>query len=172
MTALTEILYIIGLFVLRLGIPIAVTLTIAYFLHRLDARWEKEARLQQDAGRVTKEAEKRKSVSVPLPQPAMPIPLALDSYSKPCWELKDCDPVKMADCPAKQDQGNGGQPGRHDRAPTIGETPTIQDQQASAYDQDGQGAQRCSPQSAHTQRILARLRKKGEKRSNIGQSRV
>jgi hypothetical protein len=105
MTSLTEILYIIGLFVLRLGIPIAVTLTIAYFLHRLDARWEKEARLQQDAGRATKEVEQRKSVSIPLPQPAMPvpIPLALDSYGKPCWELKDCDPVEMADCPARQD---------------------------------------------------------------------
>jgi hypothetical protein len=104
MTSLTEILYIIGLFVLRLGIPIAVTLTIAYFLHRLDARWEKEAWLEQEAGRATKKAEERKSASVPLPQPAMPvpIPLALDNYGKPCWEIKDCDPIEMADCPAKQ----------------------------------------------------------------------
>ena len=74
MISVTEVLYIIGLFVLRLGVPIAITLTIAYFLHRLDARWEKEARLEQEAGRVTKAAEKKKGVS--LPQPPMPAPMA------------------------------------------------------------------------------------------------
>lgn len=107
MTSLTEITYILGLFVLRLGIPIAVTLTIAYFLHRLDARWAKEARMEQAVGRATKEAEKKKGISVPVPQPGMPIPMpmpiALDSYGKPCWEIKDCDSIEMADCPARAD---------------------------------------------------------------------
>lgn len=103
MTSLTEILYIIGLFVLRLGIPIAVTLTIAYFLHRLDARWEKEARLEQETGRVTEKAEKKKVVSLPQPAMPAPMPIALDSYGKPCWEIKDCDSIETADCPARQD---------------------------------------------------------------------
>ncbi len=103
MISLTEVLYIIGLFVLRLGVPIAITLTIAYFLHRLDARWEKEARLEQEAGRVTKEAEKKKGVSLPQPVMPAPMPIALDSYGKPCWEIKDCDSIQTADCPARQD---------------------------------------------------------------------
>jgi len=103
MISLTEVLYIIGLFVLRLGVPIAITLTIAYFLHRLDARWEKEARLEQETGRVAKGAEKKKGVLLPQPPMPAPMPIALDSYGKPCWEIKNCDSIQMADCPARQD---------------------------------------------------------------------
>lgn len=106
MSPVTEILYIVGLFVLRLGIPLAITLIIAYFLRRLDAKWEDEARSEQEAGRVTREVEEEKTVSVPLahvPPPA-PISAAFDSYGKPCWEInKDCNPIKMEHCPAYQD---------------------------------------------------------------------
>ncbi len=104
MTSLTEITYILGLFVLRLGIPIVVTLTIAYFLHRLDARWEREALMEQETARAMKEAEKRKGISVPPLQPSMPapMPIAFDSYGKPCWEIKDCGAIEMTECPAEQ----------------------------------------------------------------------
>ncbi len=104
MSPVTEILYIVGLFVLRLGIPLAIILVIAYFLRRLDTKWEDEARSEQEAGRVTREVEEKEAVSVPLahmPSPA-PIPAALDSYGKPCWEIKDCDPIAVEQCPAHQ----------------------------------------------------------------------
>ncbi len=32
-----------GMFVLRLGVPLAITLAVAYALRRLDAKWEAEA---------------------------------------------------------------------------------------------------------------------------------
>ena len=106
MSPVTEILYIVGLFVLRLGIPLAITLVIAYFLRRLDSRWEKEARSEQEAGSVTREEEKEKTVSVPLvhiPSPAS-IPATFDSDGKPCWEInKACTPIKMEQCPAYHD---------------------------------------------------------------------
>ncbi len=106
MSSVTEILYIVGLFVLRLGIPLAITLVIAYFLRRLDTKWEDEARSEQEAGRVTREVEEKEAVSVPLahmPSPA-PIPAALDSYGKPCWEInKECNSTKMEHCPAYHD---------------------------------------------------------------------
>jgi hypothetical protein len=33
-----------GMFILRVGIPIAITLVVAYALKRLDAKWQAEAR--------------------------------------------------------------------------------------------------------------------------------
>ena len=34
---------IVGLFALRLGVPLAITLVIGYLLHRLDAGWHPKA---------------------------------------------------------------------------------------------------------------------------------
>ena len=34
---------VVGMFLLRLGIPLAITFAIAFGLKRLDARWQKEA---------------------------------------------------------------------------------------------------------------------------------
>ncbi|TAK11034.1 MAG: hypothetical protein EPO32_13460 [Anaerolineae bacterium] len=66
---------IIGL-LLRLGLPLAVTLVAAMYLRRLDARWRAEA-LQQRM-----------------------IPLAVQAAaSRPCWETKGCG-TKKKNCPA------------------------------------------------------------------------
>lgn len=43
---LTDTAVMIGMFVLRLGVPLAVTLAIAWALKRLDARWRREAELR------------------------------------------------------------------------------------------------------------------------------
>jgi hypothetical protein len=37
------ILGVLGLFLLRLGVPLAITLIIGYWLRRLDDRWQAEA---------------------------------------------------------------------------------------------------------------------------------
>ncbi len=34
---------VVGMFIVRLGVPLAITLAIAYFLRRLDAKWKAEA---------------------------------------------------------------------------------------------------------------------------------
>jgi len=101
MSSVTEILYMLSLFALRLGVPLVITITIAYFLRKLDARWEEEA------GRATGVvAEKRVDYT---PQPGLPLstplPVTFDSHGKPCWEIKDCEPIALEQCPAYQDPG-------------------------------------------------------------------
>lgn len=104
MNSLTEILYIVGLFALRLGVPLAITLAIAFFLRRLDARWEEEARLEQEAGKTKRKVvEQEKVIPPPLRSPLPePLPAAFDRAGKPCWEIKDCDPIAVEQCPAHQ----------------------------------------------------------------------
>ena len=56
---------------LRLGIPVGVTVLLLVWLHRLDKRWQKEA----------------------LALPVVPA-------GKPCWEIKGCSEEKKKACPA------------------------------------------------------------------------
>jgi hypothetical protein len=77
-----EILAVVGLFLLRLGVPLAITLAVGYWLRRLDAKWEAEA-LRQWAEEEPPEALK-----------------ALDKAEQPCWELKGCNGASRAKCPA------------------------------------------------------------------------
>ncbi|MBI4732121.1 MAG: hypothetical protein HY781_08355 [Chloroflexi bacterium] len=61
---------LVGL-LLRIGIPIGISLLVFFLLRRLDNRWQKEANL--------------------LPVAAMD--------QKPCWEVKNCSETKRKDCP-------------------------------------------------------------------------
>jgi hypothetical protein len=56
---------------LRIGIPVAVTALIFFFLRRLDERWQKES---------------------------LVIPVIADQ--RPCWEMKGCSEEKRKNCPA------------------------------------------------------------------------
>src|SRR5574341_2476234 len=57
---------------IRMAIPIAITVVLVYFLRKLDARWQAEAQLQ------------------PLP------------VQKPeCWKIKDCPPEQQNNCIAR-----------------------------------------------------------------------
>jgi hypothetical protein len=47
MISLWDIIVVIGMFVLRIGAPLGIVLALGYFLKRLDARWEAEARMEQ-----------------------------------------------------------------------------------------------------------------------------
>ena len=62
--------FLLGL-LLRLGIPISVTVVVLALLHRLDKRWQKEA----------------------LALPVVPA-------GKPCWEIMGCTEEKKKNCPA------------------------------------------------------------------------
>jgi hypothetical protein len=61
----------IGL-LLRLGLPIAITALVAWWLRRLDARWQREAQTRA----------------------------ARRALATPCWEIRVCPPKRRADCPA------------------------------------------------------------------------
>jgi hypothetical protein len=57
---------------IRLAIPITITVVLVYFLRKLDARWQTEAQLQP--------------ISVQKPE---------------CWEIKDCPPAQQRNCIAR-----------------------------------------------------------------------
>lgn len=63
------ITFILGILV-RVGLPLAVTVGIFYVLRRLDERWRREA------------------LAVPV------------APRKPCWEIKGCSEEKRKKCPA------------------------------------------------------------------------
>ena len=48
MNWLHEAVIAVGIFVLRLGVPLAITLVVAYSLRRLDAKWQFEAGEQRE----------------------------------------------------------------------------------------------------------------------------
>lgn len=114
MDRLSDALVIIGLFVLRLGVPLSLTLAIGYALRRLDARWQAEAETRARAGsgdepetfeRVHPQQQPKSSVwSVvrqPVPQPA----LVADSAGAPCWSLKGCTEAMRLGCAATYQLG-------------------------------------------------------------------
>ena len=43
MEASLQVLAVVGMFILRLGVPLVITLMVGYWLRQLDARWQAEA---------------------------------------------------------------------------------------------------------------------------------
>lgn len=83
MDGLLEFTAVLIGFLLRLGIPIGVTLGLSWALRRLDARWRREAADEQiqvlaAAGTLTKQE---------------------------CWQIKGCPPAQQAQCRAYQSNG-------------------------------------------------------------------
>lgn len=78
MNELLEPLVVIGLFLLRLAVPLAITLILGYLLRRLDARWESETQSYSD--------------TVATEEPA--------AVQQTCWEAKECSPRRRSRCPA------------------------------------------------------------------------
>jgi hypothetical protein len=77
MDTITSLFAVLAGFLLRLVIPIVITMVAIYFLRRLDARWQAEA-----------EAE-----------------ALLPVVEKPhCWETKNCTPEMRATCPGYSSQ--------------------------------------------------------------------
>ena len=82
MDAFYETGMIVLMFIVRLGVPLLVTIAIVAWLRRLDARWQAEA-LQE-----------RSSISVaPIATPTKPSP-------SPCWIVRSCPDEKRNHCPA------------------------------------------------------------------------
>ena len=48
MDALSQTAIIVGMFILRLGIPLAIMLLVGYWLRRLDNKWQAEAKARQE----------------------------------------------------------------------------------------------------------------------------
>lgn len=80
MDELTEILIVIGMFALRLGVPVGLTVAIGYLLRRLDSRWEAEARARPEVIRRHRAA----------------------AAQRPCWEERGCTESEKSRCAACQ----------------------------------------------------------------------
>jgi hypothetical protein len=69
----TEFGTVAALFLLRVGLPLGITLLAGYLLSRLDAKWQAD------------EAARRSLPAAPC-----------------CWEIMGCDPAKLAACPVRR----------------------------------------------------------------------
>jgi hypothetical protein len=78
---------ILGMFILRLAVPLVIVLLVGYWLRRLDARWQAEAQAQWEASRTQQEPEPVQSK-------------VLERLNQPCWLVKDCPPATCVYCPA------------------------------------------------------------------------
>ncbi len=87
MSRATEIVVLAALFLLRLGIPVAITIGVCALLRCFDRKWEEEAQRNatQSAAPSTEGA------------PASSKPL-------PCWLIKGCSTQQRDECPAYLNQ--------------------------------------------------------------------
>jgi hypothetical protein len=115
-----DIMTVVGLFLLRFGVPVAVMALAVYFLKRVDARWEAEARaerqLQPTAEQPATAPAQQRPPRKPAPQPQpifippgvkttttqVPLHAGVAAASKPCWEVKGCSEESKAACTAPQ----------------------------------------------------------------------
>ncbi len=84
-----SVLAVLLLFILRLGIPLALSLLLAWGLHRLDKYWQsKPGRPQAIPGQPSGATEAR----------ATDVPPGL--VDRPCWAYRGCPESKRKSCPA------------------------------------------------------------------------
>lgn len=85
MEGLLETAVIVGMFLLRIGVPLAITLGVAYALRRLDAKWQAEAWAELEAS-----------------QPQEKVMTQVKSFvsEQPCWSVNGCDETVRAKCAA------------------------------------------------------------------------
>lgn len=88
MTALYETIVVIGMFLLRLGIPLALIMLVTAWLRRLDTRWAAEASAYTRAQAWDAQATQ--------------IPLVQAMAASPCWTQRNCSAEQRLNCVAHQ----------------------------------------------------------------------
>jgi hypothetical protein len=117
MMSFIDLMAVVGFFLLRVGVPVAITVGVVYLLKRLDRRWEMEARAEQRAGKpaVGREAEvpaapkRAPELELPfVPPPAVPDRrqpgVAVGVAPQPGLNARGGRPAK-AKCDAPQNTG-------------------------------------------------------------------
>jgi hypothetical protein len=82
---------IVGMFILRLGVPLAITLAAGYWLRRMDAKWEAEALARQAEDTLAQQEGDVESMIE-----------MLKVIEQPCWILNECPKSAFIQCPAYQ----------------------------------------------------------------------
>lgn len=78
---------ILGMFLVRLVVPMAIVMLVGYWLRRLDNRWQAEAMAEWEARRTQPEPLQSKF---------------LERLNQPCWQIKGCDETTRTHCAASQ----------------------------------------------------------------------
>ncbi len=86
MDGISDAFVIAGMFILRLGVPLAITLGVGYLLLRLDRKWQAEAWAEWESSRLEREEQAGQATS----------PVA----GQFCWDLKECSQATREQCPA------------------------------------------------------------------------
>lgn len=127
MPSFADLLLVIGMAVLRFGVPVLVIGLLAYGLKRLDRKWEAEARDYAAQHPEAREAVQPTAPQPTAPRPVMPArtpaptktpnlpfiipPVVKDQRIQPglaaaassaCWDVKGCSPTAKAQCAAPQ----------------------------------------------------------------------
>ena len=90
MDGIGDALVIAGMFILRLGVPLAITLAVGYLLLRLDRKWQAEAWAEWESNRLEQEEQGEQAAG-----------RATSSAAKQlCWDLKECSQAVRDQCPA------------------------------------------------------------------------
>ena len=125
-----DLIGLLGMVFLRFGIPVILMAGAAYFLKRLDARWEAELRATQSAeegeqpaiapeapARPARPAQRRAPAPGPLPTFVPPpagksVPLQqgaqpgmMMAATEHCWDIKGCSDAAKASCAAPANPG-------------------------------------------------------------------
>jgi hypothetical protein len=69
-----DLMAVVGLFLLRVGVPLAITVGVVYLLRRLDRRWEMEARAEKQAGKAAEQPAVRPEAEKPASPKRAPAP--------------------------------------------------------------------------------------------------
>jgi hypothetical protein len=80
------------MFLLRLGVPLAITLAVGYWLRRLDARWQAEALARKAESVLAQQEQAGESEFEMFRVIAQPA----------CWAQKGCSESTYDGCPAYQ----------------------------------------------------------------------
>jgi hypothetical protein len=68
-----DLMAVIGMFLLRVGVPLGITVGMVFLLKRLDRRWEMEARAERKAGKAAVQPAKAPvAPGKPVPSPELP----------------------------------------------------------------------------------------------------
>jgi hypothetical protein len=86
MDGIGDVAVIAGMFILRLGVPLAITLAIGYLLLRLDRKWQAEAWAEWESSQL--EQKEQAGQAAPL------------MAGQLCCDLKECSQAVREQCPA------------------------------------------------------------------------
>ncbi len=90
-----QVAAVIGMFILRLGVPLAITLGVGYWLRQLDARWQAEALARKADAALARQEGGTESVIEMFAMIEQPC----------CWQQKGCPDDTYVQCPAYQHAG-------------------------------------------------------------------